>query len=134
MKQLFYVGVCSMVLLAGGVYGEVLFSDTYNRPDSTDADTSSAGMSGVLGPLVCQESYEGSGAATSIQILTNQLNLAYGPGMANMYLGPLLSNHKSNNVNWLEYSLVLFLHSISVSTCVIETFSKSITLKICRIV
>lgn len=87
MKQLFYVGVCSMVLLAGGVYGEVLFSDTYNRPDSTDADTSSAGMSGVLGPLVCQESYEGSGAATSIQILTNQLNLAYGPGMANMYLG-----------------------------------------------
>jgi len=87
MKQFFFVCVCGMVLLAGGVYGEVLFSDAFSRPDSTDADASSAGMGGVLAPLVYQESYEGSGAATSIQILTSQLNLAYGPGMANVYLG-----------------------------------------------
>ncbi len=87
MKQFFFVCVCGMVLLAGGVYGEVLFSDAFSRPDSTDADASSTGMGGVLAPLVYQESYEGSGAATSIQILANQLNVAYGPGMANLYLG-----------------------------------------------
>ncbi len=87
MKSMFFVWVCEMVLLAGGVYGDVLFSDSFNRPDSTDADASSVGMNGILAPLVYQESYEGSGAATSIQILSNQLNMAYGPGMANLYLG-----------------------------------------------
>lgn len=87
MKQMFFVCVCGMVLLTGGVCGDVLFSDSFNRPDSTDADASSVGMGGVLVPLVYQESYEGAGAATSIQIASNQLNVAYGPGMANVYLG-----------------------------------------------
>lgn len=87
MKQMLYVCVCCMALLTGATSGEVLFGDTYNRPDSTDADASSAGMGGTLAPLVYQESYEGSGAATSIQIASSQLNVAYGPGMANMYLG-----------------------------------------------
>lgn len=87
MKPMFFVCICGMVLLAGGVSGDVLFSDSFNRPDSTDADASSVGMNGILAPLVYQESYEGAGVATSIQVLSNQLNMAYGPGMANLYLG-----------------------------------------------
>ncbi len=64
----------------------VLFSDNYNRPDSTDIDASAVGTGGVLVPLVYVESFEGSGLATSIQIRNNQLNLAYGAGMSNLFL------------------------------------------------
>jgi hypothetical protein len=53
-----------------------------------------------------------------------------------VFLDPntLLSNHNSNKFNWLCNPSVLILQSVSISTCKIETFSKSVTLKICRIV
>jgi hypothetical protein len=35
----------------GLLYSEVLFSDAFDRPDSADVDTSTAGMSGLLAPL-----------------------------------------------------------------------------------
>jgi hypothetical protein len=66
--------------------GTVLFSDSYNRPNATDIDASSVGMAGPLAPLVYVENFEGSGQATSIQILNNQLNVAMGVGMSSLYL------------------------------------------------
>jgi hypothetical protein len=67
-KLMILVMVCCAPGLAGAGYpGQVLFSDNYNRANSTDIDSSSVGMAGVLAPLVYVEAFEGSGAATSIQ-------------------------------------------------------------------
>jgi hypothetical protein len=64
----------------------VLFSDSYDRANDTNIDASSVGMGGTLSPMTYVESWEGSGAATSIQINSNKLNVAMGPGMSNLYL------------------------------------------------
>lgn len=66
--------------------GTVLFSDSFNRPNATDIDISSVGMAGPLAPLVYVEAFEGSNAATSIQILNNRLNVAMGVGMSSLFL------------------------------------------------
>jgi hypothetical protein len=79
--------VCCAAGLAGAGYpGQVLFSDNYNRANSTDIDSSSVGMAGTLAPMVYVEAFEGSGVATSIQILNNLLNVAMGPGMGSLFL------------------------------------------------
>lgn len=65
---------------------EILFSDTFDRADSTDIDALGTGMSGTLSPLSYVEAFEGSGVATSTQILSNQLNVAMGPGMSSLFL------------------------------------------------
>lgn len=79
--------ICCAAGLAGAGYpGQVLFSDNYNRPNSTDIDSSTVGMGGVLAPMVYVEAFEGSGAATSIQIMNNQLNVAMGVGMSSLFL------------------------------------------------
>ncbi|MBP6124504.1 MAG: immunoglobulin domain-containing protein [Phycisphaerae bacterium] len=86
MLQFFLI----LSLLAAPVWAavpaQVLFSDTFDRPNNTDIDASSAGMSGPLAPMIYQEVWEGSGLATSIQILSNQLNIAMGPGMSSLFL------------------------------------------------
>lgn len=64
----------------------VLFQDDFDRADATDIDTSSIGMSGSLAPLSYVEHFEGSGAASSIQVLNNRLEMANGAGMSAMYL------------------------------------------------
>ena len=69
-----------------GYPGTTLFNDSYDRPNNTDIDASSTGMGGTLSPLVYVEAFEGSGAATSIQILSNQLNVAMGAGMSSLFL------------------------------------------------
>lgn len=76
----------SVSLVQAAVTGSVLFSDNYNRSNNTDIDASSTGMSGTLSPMVYQEAFEGSGQLTSIQILSNQLNVAVGAGMSSLYL------------------------------------------------
>ena len=88
MNELFryLIIICMCLLLVSPIRGEVLFHDTYDRVNSTDIDSLTAGMSGILSPLVYQESFEGSGAATSIQILNNELNVAVGSGMSNLFL------------------------------------------------
>jgi hypothetical protein len=65
------------------VTGSILFSDSYDRPNNTDIDASSVGMAGL--PMTYVEAFEGSGAA-SIQILSNQLNIAQGVGMSSLFL------------------------------------------------
>jgi len=83
----FWVLVVGLVFLVqANALSDVLFSDNYNRPDNTDIDASSAGMAGTLSPLMYQENFEGSGQPTSIQILSNQLNVAVGAGMSSLYL------------------------------------------------
>ena len=73
--------------LANAAYpGTVLFSDSYDRPNNTAISASTAGMSGSLSPLVYQESFEGSGLPSSIQILSGRLQLAVGVGMSNAFL------------------------------------------------
>jgi hypothetical protein len=64
----------------------VLFSDSFDRADMTDIDASSVGMSGTLSPMVYQEAFEGSGQATSIQVIGSNLNIARGAGMSSLYL------------------------------------------------
>lgn len=77
--------VCVAPLMAG-YPGAVLFSDNYNRPNNTDIDASSVGMAGTLAPQVYVEAFEGSGVATSTQILNNLLNVAMGPGMGSLFI------------------------------------------------
>jgi hypothetical protein len=87
MKQLFFFCLAAVsVFLPAYSQADVLFLDTFDRPDNTDIDASSAGMSGLLAPLTYQEVWEGSGLPTSIQILSNQLNIAMGPGMSSLFL------------------------------------------------
>ena len=81
-----YAVMCMVLFLSAIVQADVFFSDTFNRTDNTDIDASSAGMSGTLLPMIYQEVYEGSGAASSIQILSNQLNVAVGAGMSSLFL------------------------------------------------
>ena len=64
----------------------LLFSDNYNRANSEDIDSSSTGMTGDLSPMVYHESFEGAGSS-SIQVNSNNLQIATGAGMSNMYLG-----------------------------------------------
>lgn len=83
-STIFAVVLC--VLLTAGVAGAGnLFTDTFDRPDSTDIDSSSVGMSGSLSPAYV-ETFEGSGLANSIQVLNNQLRMAVGAGMSDLYL------------------------------------------------
>jgi arylsulfatase len=64
-----------------------LFVDTFNRPDATDIDAS---LTGVFGSIVSSlapgavwfEGFEGSGLPDSIKVTDSQLDMAYGPGMA----------------------------------------------------
>ncbi len=64
-----------------------LLLDTFDRPDNTNTDASAQGMSGSYVPplgvnATYYEGYEGSGLPTSIEIVSNTLWMAYGPGMA----------------------------------------------------
>lgn len=77
---------CAAGLAGAGYPGQVLFSDNYNRANSTDIDSSSVGMAGTLAPMVYVEAFEGSGVATSTQILNDLLNVAMGPGMGSLFL------------------------------------------------
>lgn len=78
---------CAIFFLTVGVLqAEVFFSDNFNRSDNTDIDAASTGMSGTVSPLAYQESYEGSGDSSSIQVLSNQLNIAVGTGMSSLFL------------------------------------------------
>ena len=87
MKRMCKVIVLAVLIMAfANVNADVLFSDNYNRPNNTDIDASSTGMSGTLAPMVYQEVFEGSNQSTSIQILSNQLNVAVGAGMSSLYL------------------------------------------------
>ena len=86
-KVRFLLSVLSILFLVhGSAIGAALFSDSYDRPDNTDIDASSTGMAGLLSPMVYQEAFEGSGQPTSIQILSNELNIAVGAGMSSLYL------------------------------------------------
>ncbi len=86
-KVLLFLLLVGMVSLAqAGATSTVLFSDSYDRADATDIDASSTGMSGTLSPLAYDEAFEGSGNATSIQILSNELDIAVGVGMSSLYL------------------------------------------------
>ena len=85
--------VCAFLLLSGmlsvanaAVPGDLLFNDSFDRADATDISASTTGMSGPLSPLSYNEHFEGSGAASSIQILSNQLNIAVGAGMSSLYV------------------------------------------------
>lgn len=79
--------IIAMLLPAAGLLqADVFFSDNFNRADSTDINASTDGMSGTLSPLAYVEAYEGSGAASSIQISNNQLNIAVGAGMSSLFL------------------------------------------------
>jgi hypothetical protein len=94
MKRLIaiLVAMLSVSSAMAGYPGTVLFSDNYNRPNNTDIDASSVGMSGTLSPMVYMETFEGSGVNTSIQIASNQLNVAFGPQMSNLYLNHLFTD------------------------------------------
>ncbi|MCB1130363.1 MAG: PKD domain-containing protein [Verrucomicrobiae bacterium] len=64
-----------------------LFFDSFTRLDSNDADADTGGMSGrLLGLLgtdrTYAEGFEGSGAASSIQVASNKLEMAVGAGMS----------------------------------------------------
>jgi len=64
-----------------------LFVDSFNRPDNTNLDASSAGMWGSRVPplgvnAAYYEGWEGSGLPTSIQVLNSNLQMAVGFGMA----------------------------------------------------
>lgn len=78
--------ILEILLPANALGVDVLFSDTFNRSANTDIDALSDGMSGTLSPMIYQEAFEGSGAASSIQILSNQLNIAVGAGMSSLFL------------------------------------------------
>ncbi|HRU16152.1 MAG TPA: hypothetical protein P5017_10620, partial [Anaerohalosphaeraceae bacterium] len=86
MLQFFLILSLLAAPVRAAVPAQVLFSDTFDRPNNTDIDASSAGMSGPLAPMIYQEVWEGSGLATSIQILSHQLNIAMGPGMSSLFL------------------------------------------------
>ncbi len=64
-----------------------LFLDTFNRANATDADAFAAGMSGSRVPplgagATYYEGFEGSGAASSIQVMSGTLQMAVGAGMS----------------------------------------------------
>lgn len=64
-----------------------LFVDTFNRPDNTNIDASMTGAWGSrvppIGPdAAYYEGYEGSGLPTSIEVLSSNLQMAVGLGMA----------------------------------------------------
>jgi autotransporter-associated beta strand protein len=64
-----------------------LFVDTFNRPNNTDTDASAQGMWGSRVPPIganaaYYEGFEGSGSATSIEIVDNYLKMAVGSGMS----------------------------------------------------
>ncbi len=64
-----------------------LFLDTFARPNNTDTDLGTAGMSGSRVPplgtnATYYEGYEGSGDPSSIQILNGTLQMAVGFGMS----------------------------------------------------
>lgn len=81
------LAVMALGVVCGATHqGPVLFSDSFNRPDNTDIDASSVGMTGLLAPVVYMEAFEGSGSPTSIQILNNQLNIAVGAGMSSLFI------------------------------------------------
>ena len=72
-------------LPTGSLRAAVLFSDSFDRADNTDIDALSSGMSGSLAPLAYQESFEGSGLPSSIQLLAGRLQMAVGVGMSNVF-------------------------------------------------
>ena len=92
MKSMWKVCLMVALVMALNAKGTVLFSDSYNRTNSTDINTSTDGMDGTLSPLAYVESFEGSGQPTSIQILNNQLNVAMGPGMSSLFVDHNFTN------------------------------------------
>ena len=74
------------VQVQAGSTTTILFSDSYDRADNTDIDADSTGMAGTQAPMTYVEAFEGSGAATSIQVLSNELDVANGVGMGSLYL------------------------------------------------
>jgi hypothetical protein len=82
-KTTAYVAI--LFLAIGVLQADVFFSDSFDRPNNTDIDASPVGMSGSLSPMTYVEAFEGSGAA-SIQILSNQLNIAVGAGMSSLFM------------------------------------------------
>lgn len=77
--------VLGFFLPTGDLRAAVLFSDSFDRADNTDIDALSGGMSGSLAPLAYQESFEGSGQPSSIQLLSGRLQMAVGVGMSNVF-------------------------------------------------
>ncbi len=77
---------CLAVSANGATKGTNLFSDSYDRTNNVDVDIDSTGMSGLLLPAIYEEAFEGSGSATSIQVLDNQLNIAVGAGMSSFFI------------------------------------------------
>ncbi len=64
-----------------------LFLDTFTRPNATNIDVSSTGMSGSRVPQLglnatYYEGFEGSGTPTSIQLVNGALQMAVGAGMS----------------------------------------------------
>jgi hypothetical protein len=81
------IGLAIALLMATvSANAAVLFSDSFDRANNTNISASSSGMAGTLAPLAYVEAFEGSNAATSIQILNNQLNVAMGVGMSSLFL------------------------------------------------
>jgi hypothetical protein len=75
-----------MTAINGSHASTLLFQDTFDRPDSDDIDAASGGMSGSLAPLAYNEVREGSGAPTSIAVVSSTLALAVGPGASDVFL------------------------------------------------
>ncbi len=96
-----------------------LFVDTFNRPTSTDADASAAGMSGSRVPPMgaanaYYEGFEGSGSADSIRIFGDRLQIAVGNGMAE---NGLMHNFVGQDIIdaggfSVEMTIVEFLNSV----------------------
>ena len=79
--------ICLMVtLLVSVANANVLFSDSFDRPNNTNISDSTDGMGGTVGPLTYIEAFEGSGNPSSIQIDNNRLNIARGVGMSSLFV------------------------------------------------
>jgi hypothetical protein len=86
MKSMWKISILAALVMAVNANATVLFSDSFDRANNTDIDASSDGMGGTLSPLTYNEVFEGSGQASSIQVSSNQLNVAVGVGMSSLYL------------------------------------------------
>ncbi len=76
-SKVLVVGSACMGLLAANA--EVLFSDSFNRPDNFDIDAVSTGMGGSAAPMTYSESDSIAGVDGLTQVSSNVLYTAYGP-------------------------------------------------------
>jgi hypothetical protein len=86
MKSKLIYGLSVLLLIGTHARADIFFADSFNRSNSTDIDASTDGMTGSLSPLTWVEAFEGSGQGSSIQIASNQLNVAVGAGMSSLFL------------------------------------------------